>query len=174
MILYRLQLQPDILQSFHVGAAPLTKDSLEQLAHGAIVHSIDAAGFGFPATIVLQVDAEPSHQALNVIATAVQRCGYQIVEGEVVKWVDAQVQGALLGLLGGAGGGALTKNEGLAMLLAVAGAVCGQVAGAQVRKHEVIYRITRAYVGAPIELVPVNDAKGPAITLTDWIVPGRT
>lgn len=173
MIRYLLRLQPDVGYSFNLGAAPLSKEAFEQLVEGAVVHAIEGGGFGYPAVVDMQLDGEPDDQALNAIVIAVQRCGYSLVEGEVSQWVDAGAQGALIGLLGGAGGGACTKNDGIVVLLAGIGAFLGHLAGAQVHKHEVIYRIGRAYPGAPVELVPVNDAKAPTITLADWLAPLR-
>jgi hypothetical protein len=174
MIRYQLRLQPDVRYSFHGTAAPLTKDTLEQVIEGAIVHDIQGGGFGYPAVIDLQLDQQPDYQALNSILMAAERCGYQLIEGEVTQWVDAQAQGALVGCIGGAGCGAPTKNEGIMLGLALAGAFLGHLAGAQVRKHEVIYQISRPYSGAPVEMVPVNDAKAPTITLGDWLAPSRT
>ena len=56
MIRYRLRLQPELRYSFHVGAAPLTKETLEQLIQGALVHAIDDGGFGYQPIIDLQLD----------------------------------------------------------------------------------------------------------------------
>lgn len=173
MIRYLLRLQPNVRYSFDLGAAPLTKEAFEQLVEGAVVHAIEDGGFGYPAVVDVQLDGEPNDQALNAIVMAVERCGYSLIEGEVTQWVDAKAQGALIGLLGGAGGGTRTKNDGIVVLLAALGALLGHLAGAQVRKHEIIYRIGRAYPGVPVELVPVNDAKAPTITLADWLAPVR-
>jgi hypothetical protein len=173
VIRYLLRLQPNARYSFNVGAAPLTKEALEQLIEGAVVHTIEDGGFGYPAVVDLQLDRQPNDQALNAIVIAIQRCGYSLIEGEVTQWVDAKAQGALIGLLGGAGGGTRTKNDGIVVLLGALGAFLGHLVGAQVRKHEVIYRISRPYPGAPVELVPVNDAKAPTITLADWLATPR-
>lgn len=174
MIRYQLRLQQDVHYSVHLAApAPLTNDVLEQLIEGAFVHAIESDGFGRPAVVDLQLDQPPDYQALNTIVTAIERCGYQVIEGEVAQWVDAQAQGAFAGLIGGAGCGAPTKNEGVMMLLALAGAFLGHLAGSQIRKHEVIYQISHPYPGAPLEMTPVNDAKAPTITLSDWLAPIR-
>lgn len=169
MIRYVLRLSPEVRYSFNLGASPLTREALEQLVEGSIVHSIDNGGFGYPAVLDLQLDCEPNEQALNAILMAVERCGYSIAEGEITHWVDAEFQGAFWGLLSGVGCGALAKNEGAVMALAVAGACLGRVAGAQIQKHEVIYKISRAYPGGPVELIPVNNAKAPSIMLADWL-----
>ena len=174
MIRYRLTLAPDVRYSFHIGVDPLSKGALEQLIEGAIVHEIDGGGNpGYPATVDLQLDNDPNDQILNTIVLAVERCGYAIVEGEISQWVDAQVQGALVGLLTGAGCGAITKSDGITLISAILGALLGHQAGAEVRKHEVIYRLARAYRGAPLELVPVNGAKAPTIGVSDWLAPAR-
>jgi hypothetical protein len=173
MIRYRLRLQPDVQYSFHAAPAPLSNEALEQLIEGAVVHEIQSAGFGYPAAVDLQLDQPPDEEALNAILVAIERCGYALIEGEVTQWVDGQAQGALVGFVGGAGCGVSTKNDGLTLILGVVGGLLGHFVGAQVRKHEVICRIKRAYRGAPAELVPVNDAKAPTITLSDWLAPVR-
>jgi hypothetical protein len=169
MIRYLLRLSPEVSYSFHLGVSPLTKEALEQLVERSIVHSIEDGGFGYPAVLDLQLDCEPNEQTLNAILIAVERCGYSIAEGEITQWVDAGFQGAFWGLLSGVGCGAFAKNEGAVMALAVAGAFLGRVAGAQIQKNEVIYKISRAYPGGPVELIAVNNAKAPSITLADWL-----
>jgi hypothetical protein len=169
MIRYLLRLSPEIRYGFHLGGLPLTREALEQLVEGSIVHSIDDGGIGYPAVVDLQLDCEPNEQALNAILIAVERCGYSIAEGEITQWVDAEFQGAFWGLLSGVGCGALAKNEGAVMALAVAGAFLGHVAGASIQRHEVIYTISCAYPRGPVELIPVNNAQAPSITLADWL-----
>jgi hypothetical protein len=169
MIRYRLTLAPDVRYSFHIGAAPLTKATLEQLIEGAIVHAIDGGTPGYAATVDLRLDADPNDQILNTIIVAIERCGYSILEGEISQWVDAEAQGALMGFMTGAGCGAFTKDDGITIISAILGALLGHQAGAAVRKHEVIYKIARAYRGAPLELVPVNDARAPTIAPSDWL-----
>lgn len=66
------------------------------------------------------------------------------------------------------------KSDGITIISAILGALLGHQAGAEVRKHEVIYRLARAYRGAPLELVPVNGAKAPTIGVADWLAPART
>jgi hypothetical protein len=75
--------------------------------------------------------------------------------------VDAGPQGAFWGLVSGAGWGALAKNEGAVMALALVSAFLGHLAGAQIQKHEVLYKMSRAYPGGSVELVPANNADAP-------------
>jgi hypothetical protein len=168
MIRCQIRLHPVVRYHFQGLAAPLTKETLEQLIEGAVVHQIDDYGFGHEATVDLQLAHTPDVGTLNTILAAVERCGYTLLEGEVEQWVDAQTQGALIGFASGAGVGAPTKNEALMLAFGLAGALLGHYAGTQIQKHEVVYQIRSAYRGGPVELVEVNDAKAPNITLADW------
>jgi len=164
LIRYLLRLQPEARYSFHLGSSTLTKETLEKLVEGAIVHDIDDRGSGYPAVVDLQCDTEPDEQTLNTILIAVERCGYSIAEGEISQWVDAEAQGAFWGLLSGAGCGAVAKNAGAVVALALVGGFLGHAVGAQIKKHEVIYKISHVYPGGPVRLIPVNNAAGPSIT----------
>jgi hypothetical protein len=55
------------------------------------------------------------------------------------------------------------------MALALVRAFLGHTAHAHIQKHEVIYKMSRAYPEGPVELVPANNAKTPSITLADWL-----
>jgi hypothetical protein len=168
MITYHLRLQPDV-RSIHRGARPLTTDVLEQLIDGAIIQQLNSSDPGYPAEVEFQLEKDPSDALLNTILIAMERCGYTVADGEITSSVDAEAQGAICGLFGGAGAGALTKNGAVMIIAAAAGAIAGHVAGGKVQKHEVIYQITRPYPGVQAQLVAVNNATVPKITLSDWL-----
>jgi hypothetical protein len=169
VIRYTLRLQPDPRYGLQFGAEQLTAEVLEQLIEGAIVHDIQSSGPGYPAEVDFQLDQDPNDALLNTVLVAIQRCAYSVVEGEIISWVDAESQGTFYGLLGGAGAGATTKNTGAMLLGAAAGAIVGHLAGRNVQKREVIFQIARPYPGAQVQLLRINNAAVPKITLTDWL-----
>ncbi len=171
MFVYHLRLQPDA-RAIHHGAQPLTAEIVENLIDGASVQRISGGELGYPAELEFQLEQEPNDAAVNTILTAVERCGYNVAEGEISSWIDGQAQGFIWGLGAGAGAGALTKSGPLMIIAGLAGALAGQLAGSKLHKHEVIYQIRRPYPGARAELAPVNNAAIPKITLADWFALG--
>lgn len=119
----------------------------------------------------LHVAETPDAGTLNAILMAVERSGYQVLEGEVDEWATPN-QSALVGCEWRRDSRAHEEPD-LMLAFGVAGAFVGRYAGTQIRKHEVICQIRSAYRGGRVELVPVNDEKAPTITLADWVASAR-
>jgi hypothetical protein len=168
MIVYHLRLQPDV-RAIRSGAQPLSTDVLQQLIQGAIVHQINGGDLGYPAEIEFQLEQDPNDALLNTILIALERCGYTVADGEITSWIDGQTQGFIYGLGVGAGAGAFTKNPMLIAASGIVGAFAGHLAGGKLQKHEVIYQIRRPHLGARAQLVALNNAAVPKITLADWL-----
>jgi hypothetical protein len=103
----------------------------------------------------LRLQRDDYLQAVNEIAEAVQRLGYNLLEIEISELVDQEVKAMIFGTvaLGGAAH-SKAKNPWLTAFAALAGGYLGHWAAAQMKRYEVAYRFSPSPSGwtlAPVE-----------------------
>lgn len=127
-----------------LGVPTLDAVALAQAIDGATVRELTVSqSGGYEVDIQLE---RPSHQeALDDIYNFLLPLGFTVADAVVTEWVNATVQVALIGALGGGAAGSTSRNAGTALAGTLLGGIAGGIAGSFVRNMRATYSAQRLY-----------------------------
>ena len=140
----------------------MTADAVARSLAGVTIRELSATEWG-QYVVDLQLQRANHDEALNEIFLAFQQLGFSLVEATVSEWVNAAVEGAVLGTLGCGAVGSTSQDAGIMLLAGAAGAIAGAWAGSRVKDLKVNYQVRRVYPsGWVLRPIPQDQQTGRA------------